>query len=244
VTTSELMKAMADAGAPLEAIIIAVAALEAKDAEIAARDAAVAQRRAADAARKREERASAKESKDSPRTRPGRGADADPAPPNEYILTPRENPCEAKASQPPFAERVVSAWNAGPAARGARRAQKLDAARRKHLAARVKEHGEEAVFAAIRGIAASDWHCGIGSNGWRANLGWVLENPKRFLEAMERADDAPSDAKPAMTDADRAAYLAKLNSAPHLRGVNTPGAPPGPRSIGQLAAGIASAHVH
>ena len=46
MTVSDLMKAMADAGAPFEAILIAVQALEAKDAEIAARDAEVAEKRA------------------------------------------------------------------------------------------------------------------------------------------------------------------------------------------------------
>lgn len=71
MTVSDLMKAMADAGAPFEAILIAVRALEAKDAEIAARDAEAAEKRAKDAERKRNERAST----DSPRTVHGRGAD-------------------------------------------------------------------------------------------------------------------------------------------------------------------------
>lgn len=71
MTPSELMKALADAGAPMEAIIIALRALEAKDAEIAARDAAAADKRAKDAERKREERALSRvhgQSTDSPAT--------------------------------------------------------------------------------------------------------------------------------------------------------------------------------
>ena len=56
MTTSELMKAMADAGAPFDAILIAVRALEERDAQIAARDAETAEKRARDAARKRAER--------------------------------------------------------------------------------------------------------------------------------------------------------------------------------------------
>lgn len=72
MTVSDLMKAMADAGAPFEAILIAVRALEAKDAEIAARDEEAAEKRAKDAERKRIERAST----DNPRTVHGRGADA------------------------------------------------------------------------------------------------------------------------------------------------------------------------
>ena len=85
---SELMQAMADAGAPMQAILIAVQALEAKDAEIAARDAEMAEKRAKDAERKRIARAST----DSPRTVQGCGADieADPLsrPPNENNSNP------------------------------------------------------------------------------------------------------------------------------------------------------------
>jgi hypothetical protein len=75
MTTSELMQAMSDAGAPLEAIIIAVRALDERDAEIRARDAEVSNRRHRDAARKREERAAAALSTDSPRTVHGCGED-------------------------------------------------------------------------------------------------------------------------------------------------------------------------
>lgn len=85
---SELMQAMADAGAPMQAILIAVQALEAKDAEIAARDAEMAEKRAKDAERKRVARAST----DSPRTVHGCGADIEAAPlsrpPNENNSNP------------------------------------------------------------------------------------------------------------------------------------------------------------
>lgn len=72
MSMADLMKAMADAGAPFEAILIAVRALEEKEAEIARRDQEAAEKRAKDAERKRNERAST----DSPRTVHGRGADA------------------------------------------------------------------------------------------------------------------------------------------------------------------------
>ena len=81
MTVSDLMKAMADAGAPFEAILIAVRALEAKDAEIAERDRIEAEKRAKDAERKRNERAST----DNPRTVQGRGADANKAEKNAPI---------------------------------------------------------------------------------------------------------------------------------------------------------------
>lgn len=68
---SDLLQAMLDAGAPIEAAMIALRALEAKDAEIAARDAEANNKRAKDAERKRISRAST----DSPRTVTGCGAD-------------------------------------------------------------------------------------------------------------------------------------------------------------------------
>ena len=69
---SELMKAMGEAGAPFEAILIAVRAIEAKDAEIAARDAQAAEKKAKDAARKRSVRGTSEEN---PRNVHGNAAD-------------------------------------------------------------------------------------------------------------------------------------------------------------------------
>lgn len=64
---SELMRAMIDAGAPMEAVLIAVQAVEAKEAEIAARDAENEAKRAKDRDRKRSERARVRgQSVDSP----------------------------------------------------------------------------------------------------------------------------------------------------------------------------------
>jgi hypothetical protein len=83
MTTSELMKAMADAGAPFEAILIAVQALDAKDAEIAERDREQAEKRAKDAERKRLDRASGKFSRRRPRTIHGRSKECPPDPPIE-----------------------------------------------------------------------------------------------------------------------------------------------------------------
>lgn len=82
---SELMEALAAAGAPLEAILIAVKALEAKDAEIASKDAEAAEKRAKDAERKRIARAST----DCPRTVHGHGADAEADPSLSRPLSPQ-----------------------------------------------------------------------------------------------------------------------------------------------------------
>lgn len=113
--------------------------------------------------------------------------------PNDIYSNPTD-PCGAKAPQSPsLSDRVVDDWNSKAAQRGARRANPLNASRRKHLAARVKEHGEEAIFRAIGGIASSDWHCGRVSD-WRADIGWLLKSPENFQKALELADSPPRSA--------------------------------------------------
>lgn len=104
MTPSELMKAMADAGAPFDAILIAMRALEAKDAVIAERDAAAAEKRARDAERKRNERNGVGvqgQSKDNP--------ERVQKTPIDNILLPQEhNPSEAKASLAPRGKKPKS----------------------------------------------------------------------------------------------------------------------------------------
>lgn len=90
------MKAMADAGAPFEAILIAVQALDAKDAEIAERDREQAERRAKDAERKRLDRANGKPSRRRPRTIHGRSTECPMDPPIEEIIPPVSSVEETK----------------------------------------------------------------------------------------------------------------------------------------------------
>jgi hypothetical protein len=114
--------------------------------------------------------------------------DASP-PPNDIYSNPPDS-LSAKADCPSLADRVVEAWNAGPRANGARKATALDANRRKWLSLRVRDHGEAAVFAAIANIGASPFHCGTNDRGWKANIGWLLKSPEKFLSALEMEDDA------------------------------------------------------
>ena len=104
MTTSEIMKAMADAGAPFEAILIAVQALDAKDAEIAARDAERADKRARDAERKRQDRIAGKVHKRRPRTFRGQSKDCPMDPPIEDHNPPVSTNVETIA--PPKAKRA------------------------------------------------------------------------------------------------------------------------------------------
>lgn len=91
MTTSELMKAMADAGAPFEAILIAVQALDAKDAEILQRDKEQAEKRARDAERKRNDRAANSHNK-RPRNVRGRSKECPSDPPIDNTHTPSVSP--------------------------------------------------------------------------------------------------------------------------------------------------------
>jgi hypothetical protein len=86
------MQAMSAAGAPFEAILIAVRALEEKEAEIAARDAEAAEKRAKDAARKRNARSGGGLSEDDPRIVRGQSSDVSGDIPAEPLaLSPNEN---------------------------------------------------------------------------------------------------------------------------------------------------------
>lgn len=90
-----------------------------------------------------------------------------------------------------FPNRVVEAWNADTAGTPLPKARPLTPDRRKHLAARVKEHGEEAVFVAIRSMAASDFHSGRSGKWTEGNLGWLLKSPENFTKMLERAPEKP-----------------------------------------------------
>jgi hypothetical protein len=82
----------------------------------------------------------------------------------------------------PLAHKVIAAWNDQKrltASRG------MDEALQKHLDARIKAHGEQSVFDAIRRLGASDWHCGGNDRGWKASLSWMLSSSAKFLAAME-----------------------------------------------------------
>lgn len=107
-TISQLIEGLAAAGASVDAILIAVRALE-------ARDVADADRRAKVAERKRNERERKLQSRDSHRTVTGQSSD----PPND-ISNPHETPVEANASTAPRGRskgfRIPDDWTPPPIA--------------------------------------------------------------------------------------------------------------------------------
>jgi len=97
----------------------------------------------------------------------------------------------------PIAQQVITAWNSQ---KGLTPSRGLDENRQKHLDARVKAHGEQSVFDAIRRIGASAWHCGSNDRGWKADLGWLLSSPEKFLKALELPDPQEPVQSKAMTE--------------------------------------------
>jgi len=171
------LKHLLAAGVTGDALVTAISELEAaamEDAKYAPRPRSKGAERQARYRDKERHKASQSVTSD--------GSDVSSPPPNDIYSNP---PPTAKAVSPTLAERVVEAWNAGPKAKGATGAVALDANRRKMLSVRVREHGEQAIFDAIRNVAASPFHCGTNDRNWKANLGWLLKSPENFLKALE-----------------------------------------------------------
>lgn len=116
---------------------------------------------------------------------------AEMPPPNEYISNPPPVSNET-SSVSDLAERVVEAWNEAIPGSPLPQARKLNGDRVKHLRSRVKEHGEDAVFTAIRNLRASEFHSGISGKWTEGNLGWLLKSPENFQKMLERQSDAPA----------------------------------------------------
>jgi hypothetical protein len=199
---------MSLSAAVIDALVASGATAEqlaaAMKAALAEAEAKVMERRAKDAARQAKSRKNRK-SQDVTVT-PRDACDA----PNDIYSNP-ENPSEAKASPPPSIEtRLVEEWNAGPAANGARKAAKLDASRKTLLRARLRDHGEDEVFTALRNLGQSKFHCGENDRSWRANLGWFLE-AKNFLKALEMAPPSQTgNAAPKLSPDEQRAYCESI----------------------------------
>lgn len=173
-----VLDALLASGASAEMIVAAVKAATA--AEETKRDA----RRARDAARQRRVRSVKAESR-KPLVSPRDAADA---PPNDIDLTPLP-PRSSDEDLTPLAEKLVEAWNDLAAVAGAVPCRALNHRRRAALKARLREHGEPALFEAVRNLAASPFHCGGNARGWKATLGWLIAKPEAFQRMLELVPD-------------------------------------------------------
>lgn len=222
MTTSELMEAMAKAGAPFEAILIAIRALEAKDAEIAAREAEAAAKRAKEAARKKEKRGL---SKDVPQTVHGQsedndgiGADeeADPSlslSPNENNSNPHTHthPDNIPAREavdlgeglgefepdpvPSFTpDDLWRMWNRAAQEMGLPKVREMTDARRKRALTMIRKYGREGFVEAISAIERSTFLRGQTEQQFKADLDFLLQQ-KSFTRLIEGFYDRSSRAQ-------------------------------------------------
>lgn len=190
MTTSELMKAMADAGAPFEAILIAVQALDAKDAEIAERDREQAEKRAKDAERKRLDRANGNPSRRRPRTVHGRSQDCPKDPPIEEFIPPVSSNDETTPSRKTKQAQGVPAKPDGVEDRVwadfVRHRQKKGGVTDTAIAGIEREAG-------IAGWTLNDALAEVAARNWQGfKAAWVADKPP------DRGGGAPTDYLTAM----------------------------------------------
>lgn len=195
-----ILDALLEAGASAEMIVAAVRAATRHE------EARRAEKRASDAARQRRRRRASRGVRVTPR-------DETALPPDEYISNPPTTPLSSDEDRPPHSnfeilgDRVVAAWNDGPKQAGAIPCRGLNPRRETSLGARLREHGEEAVFEAIRNLAQSRFHCGDNERGWRASLGWLLGSAENFQSLLELGGTADDAAGRVLSLEERAATL-------------------------------------
>lgn len=179
MSIANLIRRMTEAGAPPEAIAIAVE-------EIEAIQACLDSRREADKLRKRAQRERQKtedvtgQSEDSPET-----------------VTPMVS-LDKKVSQtlpkikpirvPPI---IPQTWNEMAAKNGLPQVQTITGKRERAAMARIAEHGLDAVLRTISAVPTSPHWC--GANGWLGNFDSLMR-PENFLRMMEGAY-APAEPK-------------------------------------------------
>jgi hypothetical protein len=194
-TLSQLIADMAAAGAPMDAILLAVRAIE-------ARDIADADRRAKAAERKRNERARnkdgtvARQSQDSHKTLNGQSHDPSPheeisSPPTDPLTISNEMASPVESDPEPeklTAEHVMEAYNGLADRLGLPKAEKMTKTRRRQTEARIRENPLENWHRALDAIERSGFLRGENDRGWRADFDFLIQ-PKTFTKLIEGAYD-------------------------------------------------------
>ena len=187
--TSELMQAMADLGAPTEAIILAIRAIEEKEAEIDAR-------RAADRDRKRRQRGTVTgQSRDkcgtvtetpSPQSPPLKNTPD----PKKYTppLTPQPRVSAEPTAAPLTKHEVIEAWQERMVPLGFPAIRKMTGQRERLLKARLKDSSLDEWLQAMAALERSAFCRGENERGWRADFDFLLQ-PKSFTKLLEGAYD-------------------------------------------------------
>lgn len=178
MSIAALVRRMAEAGAPPEAIALAVEAVEAEQAKEAARKA----KRAGQKRQERDRRATvAATSHDAPPS----DKEKSPEPPKE-ITTPHSAP--KGASYPPRekleVDEAIRLYSEMAQRSGLAVPRAITPARRQRIAARLREHGLPTWTEAVNRIEASNFCRGQNDRGWRADLDFLLQD-KSFVSLLE-----------------------------------------------------------
>jgi len=124
-------------------------------------------------------------------------AEAPSPPPSSPSTSPSETP-EASATSDDV-DAIVRSWNERALAGKLPRCRALSDIRRRHVRARLAEHGRAGLEDAIERITASAFCTGENPRGWVATFDWLMQSPDHVLSALEgKYDNRP---KPESVDA-------------------------------------------
>lgn len=183
MSLATLIRRMSEAGAPPEAIALAVEEIEAMQELLDAR-------RHADRDRKRAQREAQKSANvtGQSETCPGQVT------PNLSLdKKSPQTPSKIKPNLTPLIPQTEKAWNDMAAKHGLPAIQAITGKRLRALMARIDEHGEGAVLRAISSVPKSPhW---LGANGWLGNFDSLMR-PENFQRMIEGAYAAGEQKQP------------------------------------------------
>jgi hypothetical protein len=195
VSIAALIRRMTDAGAPPEAIAIAVEEIEALQMSLDAR-------RAADRDRKRAQRERQKEANVTGQSEDSHGTVTDlPSPLNPPpkkapdpkntppLISPQPEDLSAEPTAKPLTKsEVIEAWQTRMVPQGFPAIRKITGQRDRQLSARLKDSTLDEWLDAMAALERSAFCRGENPRGWRADFDFLLQ-PKSFTKLLEGAYD-------------------------------------------------------
>jgi uncharacterized protein YdaU (DUF1376 family) len=111
----------------------------------------------------------------------------------------------------PDHRRIVDAWNAMAAVAGVPKIRVVSLANRKHLNARMAEHGLEGVLAAIKAVGESDLCRGL-KDGWNgADFEWLISNALKFERTLRGQYANKTGSRPVQISPDSGRPVVRLS---------------------------------
>lgn len=110
------------------------------------------------------------------------GRESESTPPAPLSEVPRDSDPAAPECK---VEAVVQLWNETVAGTSLSQCRGLSDGRRKHIRARMKDHGLGSIRDVFQRIAKSEFANGHNDRGWVMTFDWLMESETNFLKAME-----------------------------------------------------------